>query len=669
MPAPFTADGVTGYLDRFGPALIDGWITIGAAPSPHPVIELVEDGAVVGRITATIWRTDLQEIRQGDGRWGFTAVPPAALADGRDHYVTLRLQDGPALLAGPVLARFHAGAHAQPVPRLRPPAYEPDVPVRGRPHGPRAPGMLISVIVVFYNMGREARRTLHALSRAYQRNIDGIAYEVIAIDNGSRDKLTAAFVQSFGPEFRLISLSPGAPSPVRAINEAARAASGQHIAVMIDGAHILTPGALAEAAASLLEAPRAVVGLRQWFIAGDQRFLSMHGYTPAMEDMIFDRIHWPADGYSLFRIGTPVWESPNHWFDGMSESNCLFVPRVVWDEIGGIDEAFDEPGAGYANLDLFRRAYEASGEPVVALLGEASFHQFHGGTTTNVEVDEKERRVRSYAHRYTQVRGKPWVPVDPGSIRLRGQLRTREALVSRQRPLSVARLGVTNAVRKADLPVHLDEYGCDYLISVYAEAGLADRIAWRGAALGIAASDAFAIADIIQTTRPERVLGINLSEGLTGFVTDALAGASNRLVRVGQSGPGGVDPSLPEIMAAIRRDMGAAASTLVLYAPRVEDSLPLATLHGLAEFVSLRGYLVVIGGAQGQPWLGYSRRWVMKAISSFVSVAPFAIDTTRTAHFVTACPNGFLQRIGPVLSGQDGGAGGVGRFLNEAASR
>jgi hypothetical protein len=38
----------------------------------------------------------------------------------------------------------------------------------------------------------------------------------------------------------------------------------------------------------------------------------------------------------------------------------------------------------------------------------------------------------------------------------------------------------------------------------------------------------------------------------------------------------------------------------------------------------------------------------MSAITQFLDQAPFAVDTARTGHFITACPSGFLQRIGPV---------------------
>ena len=46
--------------------------------------------------------------------------------------------------------------------------------------------------------------------------------------------------------------------------------------------------------------------------------------------------------------------------------------------------------AGFANLDLFRRASEAAN----AVIGEASLHQDHGGVTTNVDDAAKHSRQR-----------------------------------------------------------------------------------------------------------------------------------------------------------------------------------------------------------------------------------------------------------------------------------
>ena len=89
----------------------------------------------------------------------------------------------------------------------------------------------LSVVVVFYDMAREAARTLHSLSRSYQEGLDDLEYEVIVVDNGSHpeQRLDAAFVESFGPEFRFLDLHDDArPSPTRRAEPGggARAAAG-----------------------------------------------------------------------------------------------------------------------------------------------------------------------------------------------------------------------------------------------------------------------------------------------------------------------------------------------------------------------------------------------------------------------------------------------------------
>ena len=107
------------------------------------------------------------------------------------------------------------------------------------------------MVVVFYNMRRESARTLHSLSRSYQRGMDGIDYEVIVVENGSDpdQRLTEAEVTAYGPEFRFLDLGPDAPSsPTVALNRGIAMARGDNIAVMIDGAHVLTPGVLAHRA-------------------------------------------------------------------------------------------------------------------------------------------------------------------------------------------------------------------------------------------------------------------------------------------------------------------------------------------------------------------------------------------------------------------------------------
>ena len=46
---------------------------------------------------------------------------------------------------------------------------------------------------------------------------------------------------------------------------------------------------------------------------------------------------------------------------------------------GGWDEGFVTPGGGYANLDIWVRACADPEAELIMLLGEATFHQVHGG--------------------------------------------------------------------------------------------------------------------------------------------------------------------------------------------------------------------------------------------------------------------------------------------------
>ena len=69
-------------------------------------------------------------------------------------------------------------------------------------------------------------------------------YEVIVIDNGSNEPLGEEFVRSHGECFSNICRENAPKSPARAINLGAGKARRRVLAVMIDGAHVLTPGVL-----------------------------------------------------------------------------------------------------------------------------------------------------------------------------------------------------------------------------------------------------------------------------------------------------------------------------------------------------------------------------------------------------------------------------------------
>ncbi|WP_158543479.1 CmcI family methyltransferase [Dyella solisilvae] len=656
LPVPLGTDRLRGSLDACGPSRIRGWAHWLDATT-HPVtLRLLEGEREWMRFEASQWRVDLAGLRDGDGSCGFDLPLPEALGDGQLHMLELRvLDDDSSPLPGPIRVRV-ATANMPASAKAR---RNPNPLKRGAGGG----AITLSVIVNFYNMPREAARTLTSLSRRYQTDIDDLDYEVLCIDNGSQPPLDPEWISSFGPEFRLIRPSRLHPSPCGAINEAALQARGRYLAVMIDGAHLLTPGVFREARQAWREHVGAVVAVRHWFIGGDQRWLAMSGYSREQEDRLFDRIRWPSNGYELFRIGAPIGENPEPWFDNLAESNCLMLPTALYDNLGGIDEAFDEGGGGFANLDLCRRASEMAEGPLVSLIGEASFHQYHGGTTTNVDDDAKDVRVRSYARAYRTLRGEEFNCIHRSQLQFRGHVPSECAIGVRQRVLLPMRLEVTEKVRRAQLAVHFDDGAQAYLQSVYGEAGLHHEVSWLGQPVGVAPADMSSLQEIIHEVRPDAVIAVGAKSGLVRFVANVLqaAGAEGtRVLCIQSSHPStpsvGVTslqgaPNDPGVLATVRNWTGLAESVLVLFAAEPAGHFTREALQAYGALVSHRSYLVCLGTLFGQPWLGYSRRQHLRTVQDFVDgERAFVIDSSRERQWLSTCPSGYLRKVGAAIT-------------------
>lgn len=269
--------------------------------------------------------------------------------------------------------------------------------------------MKLSVIVIAYNMQREIPRTLQSLQRTYQQGCDDLNYEVHVIDNNSSEKLDPAMVGSFGENFHYHFLQDAPPSPAFALNYGAKVSRGEILCLMIDGAHLLTPGTFKLAMQVFKAIPNPVVLTRFFYLGpASQNESILEGYCQAEEDRLLESISWPADGYRLFEIGVPLQgRMPKMtWFNKMFESNCLFLTREHFYAIGGAEERFDTPGGGFLNLDLYIEAASPDGVVPVQLIGEGSFHQLHGGTTTNVQPAERDAKVKAYHDQYRRIRGK-----------------------------------------------------------------------------------------------------------------------------------------------------------------------------------------------------------------------------------------------------------------------
>jgi glycosyltransferase involved in cell wall biosynthesis len=263
----------------------------------------------------------------------------------------------------------------------------------------------LSVVVVGYNMARELPRTIRSLSPAIQRGIDPRDYEVILIDNGSTQPADEAELNRALPGLVVHRLASPTVSPVPAINFGLTLARGDLIGVWIDGARMASPGLLATALSASHLHPRPIIGTIAFHLGPKVQMESVReGYDQAAEDALLAQSGWEDDGYRLFEISALAGSSAGGWFELPSESNALFLRAEHWRALGGFDARFATPGGGLANLDIWSRVCADPDGELIMLLGEATFHQVHGGIATN-SLDPPQQLFHD---EYIRIRGQPY---------------------------------------------------------------------------------------------------------------------------------------------------------------------------------------------------------------------------------------------------------------------
>jgi cephalosporin hydroxylase len=521
----------------------------------------------------------------------------------------------------------------------------------------------LSVVVVFYNMRREAGRTLHSLSRTYQEGVDGTSYEVIAIENGSDDdqKLGAAFVHGFGPEFRYLDLgADAAPSPVGALNAGIALSRGRSLALMIDGAHVLTPGVLRFGLQGLATYAPAIVATQQWYVGPGQQGEALDdGYDQAGEDRLFERILWPANGYRLFEVGHFVGD--RDWLDGVWESNCMFVTRAQLEQVGGFDERFSMPGGGYANLELYERLGSSPEITVCTILGEGSFHQVHGGTTTNQpDAADRRSRVFGYGQHYAELRGRTFR--GPGKpIHFVGRITTGAARRSKPRRLSAAVFADAAKATdgRSDHPAPVPED----LRWAFTDAVWRNlpwrRTTWLGAPVRSAPTDLLAYQEIISRVRPDWVIDVGTGDaGRATYMASIcdLVGQGHVIAIRDTSGAdptphprlrcctgGPLDPPVREHVRGLVDE----GSAVVILGACGDRDVTMAQFEAYADLVGVGSYVIVtdtiVNGHPVWPAFGPGPAEGVKQILN--RHGEFVADPEMEKYALSFNPGGFLRRV------------------------
>lgn len=280
---------------------------------------------------------------------------------------------------------------------------------------PRDDKPMISVVIIAYNMAREIPRTVQSFLPGYQQGVSVGEIEILVMENGSSHPVPPDVVASWPDNVRYIEVENPKSSPAHALNLGVELSRGDWVCPVIDGARMVTPGVF-QAAKKMIDAHENPVITTIGYHLGEmtQQLNIANGYNQKTEDALLESIDWPNNPYDLFNISSLGASAQTAWLGAIAESNALIVRKVFYHEIGGYAEAFDTPGGGIVNHDFFKRCIEHPTSQYVLLLGEGSFHQYHGGVTTSRSValpsveDETKSTWDLYAAQYKRIRGEDY---------------------------------------------------------------------------------------------------------------------------------------------------------------------------------------------------------------------------------------------------------------------
>ena len=198
---------------------------------------------------------------------------------------------------------------------------------------------------------------------------------------------------------------------MEAINFGASLSKGRSLAVLIDGARMLSPGLVHQTLQSFKLFENPFVCSLAWHLGEVlQNDAIKLGYKQQKEDELLETVDWHRDGYQLFSISCLAASSGRGWFHPISESNFFAVRKDTFTRLGGYDPQFQSPGGGLANHDFYLRCSTDAATQLVHILGEGTFHQYHGGVATNVV--REEHPFPKFREEYLQVRNKEYVQAD-----------------------------------------------------------------------------------------------------------------------------------------------------------------------------------------------------------------------------------------------------------------
>jgi glycosyltransferase involved in cell wall biosynthesis len=316
-------------------------------------------------------------------------------------------------------------------------------------------GVKVSFVLIAYDMPLQAQNTVRSLLPDYQLGVQLEEYEVLIVENESANTISREFLDTLPANFSYHLRQETQPTPIHAINYGIERARGENVCVMIDGARLLTPGVIKNTILGHRIANNAIVTVPGYHLGYElQQKAVGSGYDVDQEAALMRSIAWPDDGYRLFEISCFTGSALHGFYVPHSESNCISMPREIWNNLGGYDVQFDMRGGGLVNLDLYKRACEYPGITHIFLHGEGTFHQFHGGVTTGGEDSTaRQKFIDAIREQYKQIRGENFSSPETNPLYLGELADSAQPFVHTSSNKKMERLKNANAAQDISVPI------------------------------------------------------------------------------------------------------------------------------------------------------------------------------------------------------------------------
>jgi glycosyltransferase involved in cell wall biosynthesis len=226
---------------------------------------------------------------------------------------------------------------------------------------------------------RDGGERLKACLESIERRTSYSAFDILLIDNGSRDASTLRLLQKVESE-RIRVIRDDSPFNFSALNNRAmRRATGEYVCLMNDDIEVITPDWIEEMLSFAAQSGVGAVGARLWFPNG----LLQHAGVVLGLHSAADHVH------RYLSRGVPGYfgRAVLHQCFSAVTGACLMVRKSTYESVGGLDEIL---AVSFNDIDFCLRVREAGFRNVWTPYAEFVHHE-SASRGRDISAEQRER--------------------------------------------------------------------------------------------------------------------------------------------------------------------------------------------------------------------------------------------------------------------------------------